>query len=176
MRIRQGTFSHLPDLDDDEIKAQIQYAIDNDWAVSIEYTDDPHPRNVYWEMWGLPMFDTKDPAAAFSEVKRCREAFPHHYIKVNAYNARYTKQTTALSFMVNRPDPEPGFTLDRTETNDRHLHYTMKAYAANQPHGERYGSTDGKSYGRTSDSGNTEAADQGGGNGKGDSGNGKGDD
>ena len=26
---------------------------------SVEFTDDPHPRNVYWEMWGLPMFDLK---------------------------------------------------------------------------------------------------------------------
>ena len=30
------------------------------WAMSIEYTDDPHPRNSYWEMWGLPVFDTKE--------------------------------------------------------------------------------------------------------------------
>ena len=28
--------------------------------VSVEYTDDPHPRNIYWEMWGMPMFDLKD--------------------------------------------------------------------------------------------------------------------
>ncbi len=35
IRIRQGTFSTLPELTDDEIKLQIQYCIDNDWAVSI---------------------------------------------------------------------------------------------------------------------------------------------
>ena len=52
----------LPELTDDEIKAQIQYCIDKNWAVSIEFTDDPHPRNAYWDMWGLPMFDTKDGA------------------------------------------------------------------------------------------------------------------
>ena len=62
MRITQGTFSYLPELTDDEIKAQIQYALDNDWPISIEFTDDPHPRNVYWEMWGLPMFDLTDAA------------------------------------------------------------------------------------------------------------------
>ena len=27
------------------------------WAVNIEFTDDPHPRNNFWEMWGLPMFN-----------------------------------------------------------------------------------------------------------------------
>jgi len=56
MRITQGTFSFLPELTDAEIKAQIQYAIDQGWACSVEYTDDPHPRNTYWEMYGLPMF------------------------------------------------------------------------------------------------------------------------
>ena len=45
MRITQGTFSFLPDLSDDEIRAQIDYAIEQGWAIGVEYTDDPHPRN-----------------------------------------------------------------------------------------------------------------------------------
>ena len=57
---------------------------------------------------------------------------------MNGYNARYTKQTTALSFIVNRPAEEPGFRLDRTELNDRHIAYTLHSYAAETPHGERY--------------------------------------
>ena len=144
MRIKQGTFSTLPDLTDDEIKAQIQYCIDQGWAVSVEYTDDPHPRNIYWELWGMPMFDTQDAAACFTEVTACREAYPNHYIKVNGYNARYTKQTIGLSFIVNRPKTEPGFRLDRTELNDRHIAYTMHSYAAETPHGTRYQDSDGK--------------------------------
>ena len=63
MRITQGTFSFLPDLTDEQIEAQIRYALDHGWAISIEYTDDPHPRNTYWEMWGLPMFDLDDDEA-----------------------------------------------------------------------------------------------------------------
>ena len=51
MRVTQGAFSFLPDLSDQQIHEQVQYCIDQNWAVSIEYTDDPHPRNVYWEMW-----------------------------------------------------------------------------------------------------------------------------
>jgi len=138
MRIRQGTFSHLADFTDDEIKAQIQYALDNEWPMSVEYTDDPHPRNVYWDMWDLPMFDVKDAAGIFMEVKKCREAFPNHYIKLTAYNPRYTKQTTALVVMVNRPPEEPGFRLERQESNDRVVRYTVSAYAASAPHGQRY--------------------------------------
>ncbi|PZS19535.1 MAG: ribulose bisphosphate carboxylase small subunit [Acidimicrobiales bacterium] len=138
MHVTQGTFSYLPELTDDEIKAQIQYAIDNGWAIAIELTDDPHPRNVYWEMWGLPMFEIEDAAGAFSEVKRCREAFPNQYVRVSAYDPRLHRQTTALAFIVNRPSEEPGFRIDRQETHDRQINYTLYPYSANQPVGERY--------------------------------------
>lgn len=140
MRVTQGTFSFLPDLTDDEIKAQLQYAIDNGWALSVEYTDDPHPRNSYWEMWDLPMFDVPDAAGAIFEVQRCREAFPNHYVKVTAYDPRHCRQTTAFDFLVQRPAQEPGFRLERTDVNDRRMQYRIHAYATDSPRGERYGS------------------------------------
>jgi ribulose-bisphosphate carboxylase small chain len=138
MRITQGTFSYLPDFTDDEIRAQIQYSVDQGWAVAVEYTDDPHPRNVLWEMWGLPMFDIADASAGMHEVTACRAAYPHHYIRVMAYDASLGRQTTALSFIVNRPAHEPGFRLDRQEAADRRIQYTLHSYAADQPAGERY--------------------------------------
>ena len=138
MRITQGTFSYLPDLTDEEIKAQIQYCLDNNWPVSVEYTDDPHPRNVYWEMWGLPLFDMKDSVAVMEEVQACRRAFPNQYIRVNGYDRSLGRQTTALSFIVNRPPEEPGFLLERTEGADRQIRYTIKSYAADKPAGKRY--------------------------------------
>ena len=138
MRITQGAFSFLPDLTDDEVRAQVQYAIDNGWAVSVEFTDDPHPRNSYWEMWGLPMFDMPDAAAVLYEVNQCREAYPNHYVKVNAYDARRCRQTTALDFIVQRPATEPGFQLIRQDVSDRQMKYTLHPYAAAKPHGERY--------------------------------------
>ena len=81
MRVTQGTFSFLPDLTDEQIRAQIEYALSRGWALSVEYTDDPHPRNTYWEMWGKPMFDLKDAAGVLAEVQACRHAFPNHYIE-----------------------------------------------------------------------------------------------
>jgi len=138
MRITQGTFSYLPDLTDDEIRAQVQYAIDRGWAVAVEFTDDPHPRNVLWEMWGLPMFGIADVAAAMHEVAECRTAYPGHYIRVSAYDASLGRQTTALSFIVNRPPAEPGFRLDRQETSDRRIRYSLHPYATDRPAGERY--------------------------------------
>lgn len=138
MHVTQGTFSYLPPLSDEEIRAQIQYAVDNGWAVAVEFTDDPHPRNVYWEMWGLPMFDLKDAAGAVQEVTRCREAFPNQYVRVSAYDSSYGRQTTALAFIVNRPSEEPGFRLDRQEGRDRSVRYTIHAYATETPKGKRY--------------------------------------
>jgi len=138
MHVTQGTFSYLPPLTDDEIRAQIQYGIDQDWAVAIEFTDDIHPRNVYWEMWGFPDFDAKDAAAGLFEVNRCREAYPNHYIRVTLYNPHLTKQTIGLQFIVNRPTNEPGFRLDRQESNDRVIRYTLQPYAVEKPHGDRY--------------------------------------
>ena len=138
MRITQGTFSYLPDHTDEEITHQIAYALDNGWPCSVEYTDDPHPRNSYWEMWGLPMFDLKDPAGVLMELNECRRTFPNHYVRLNAYDARYGRQTTALQFIVQRPANEPGFRLTREEAADRQVRYTMHAYATDRPEGERY--------------------------------------
>jgi ribulose-bisphosphate carboxylase small chain len=140
MRITQGTFSFLPDLTDEEIEAQIRYALANGWSISVEYTDDPHPRNSYWEMWNLPLFDlTPDEShLAMREVATCRERFPDHYIKLIAYDASYGRQTTALSFVVNRPAHEPGFRLERADRRDRTVDYRLHAYATDVPAGQRY--------------------------------------
>ena len=139
MRLTQGTFSYLPDLTDGEISAQARYALDRGWALAVEFTDDPHPRNVYWDMWGQPLFDAGDPATVVAEVNRCREAFPDQYIRLNAYDAGLGRQTTALSFIVNRPADEPGFRLERREGPGRTLGYTVSAYATDRPRGRRYG-------------------------------------
>jgi ribulose-bisphosphate carboxylase small chain len=144
MRITQGTFSYLPDLDADEIRAQVQYVIDQGWAVAVEFTDDPHPRNSLWEMWGLPMFDISDASAAMREVTACVTAWPDHYVRVCAYDPTLGRQTTALSFIVNRPAHEPGFRLDRQEASDRRIRYSLHAYSADRPSGERYGSRNGR--------------------------------
>lgn len=137
-RITQGQFSFLPDLTDEQILAQVKYALDQGWAVNVEYTDDPHPRNTYWEMHGLPMFDLRDPAGAMMEIKACRQTFPQHYIRVTAFDARRGWETPRMSFIVNRPANEPGFRLQRQEGPGRTIRYTTHAYASERPSGERY--------------------------------------
>jgi ribulose-bisphosphate carboxylase small chain len=138
MRLTQGAFSFLPDLTDDEIRAQIDYALRQGWACSVEFTDDPHPRNAYWDMWGPPMFDLKDAAGVMFEVDACRNAKPRHYVKVNAFDSTFGFETTRLSFIVGRPAGEPGFCLVRDDGTGRTIHYRVRPYADDRPAGERY--------------------------------------
>ena len=139
MKMTQGTFSFLPDLTDAEISQQIQYCLSKKWAVSVEFTDDPHPRNTYWEMWDLPMFDLKDPAGILLEVNACRKAYPSHYVRVSAFDNKRGVESVTLSFIVNRPKDEPGFRLVREEAQGRNIRYTVHSYATDNPEGERYG-------------------------------------
>ena len=137
-RVTQGQFSYLPDLTDKQILAQIEYALGRGWAVSVEYTDDPHPRNTYWEMYGNPMFDLKDPAAILLEINGCRKTFPNQYVRVNAFDSTHGWETPRMSYLVNRPKVEPGFALERQEIEGRSIRYTTRSYAAVKPEGERY--------------------------------------
>ena len=138
MRVTQGAFSFLPDLDDRQIAAQVEYCLRQGWAVSIEFTDDPHPRNTYWDMWGMPMFDLRDPVGVMQELKACRTAHPHVYVRVNAFDSTHGWETVRLSFLVQRPVDEPGFRLDRQEMQGRTIRYTLQAYSADHPVGRRY--------------------------------------
>ena len=138
MRITQGCFSFLPDLTDEQIRAQVDYCLGKDWAIGIEHTDDPHPRNTYWEMFGMPMFDLKDAAGVMMEVKNCRKAFPNHYIRLMAFDSTRGVESIAMSFIVNRPKDEPGFMLERQEMQGRSLRYTTRGYGADKPEGKRY--------------------------------------
>ncbi|MCA0239734.1 MAG: ribulose bisphosphate carboxylase small subunit [Proteobacteria bacterium] len=137
-RITQGQFSFLPDLSDEEIAQQIQYGLNKGYAWSVEYTDDPHPRNTYWEMFGLPMFDLRDAAGVLAEVNACRQTFPQHYVRLMAFDATRGVESIAMSFIVNRPDAEPGFGLQRQEVQGRTQRYTVRGYAAEAPESQRY--------------------------------------
>jgi ribulose-bisphosphate carboxylase small chain len=139
MRITQGTFSFLPELSDEQIIKQLDYALGQGWAVGIEYTDDPHPRNTFWEMYGNPMFDVSDAAGVMLELQQCRKTFPEHYIRVTAFDSSHGTESVVLSFIVNRPKVEPGFRLIRTEEPGRTLRYSIESYAVQRsPEGQRY--------------------------------------
>lgn len=138
-RITQGQFSFLPDLSDAEIALQVDYGLKRGYAWSVEYTDDPHPRNTYWEMYGQPMFDLQDAAGVLMELNACRKTFPSHYIRLMAFDSTRGVESIAMSFIVNRPATEPGFQLERQEGPGRTIRYTVRGYGTDKPEAERYG-------------------------------------
>ena len=139
MRLTQGCFSFLPDLTNEQIEKQVTYAMKQGWAMNVEWTDDPHPRNSYWELWGLPLFDVKDPASVMFELNEARKSCASGYIRINAFNASYGTESCAMSFIANRPANEPGFYLDRTESGGRNITYTIKSYSVQaNAEGSRY--------------------------------------
>ena len=126
MRITQGCFSFLPDLTDDQISAQVEYCLSRDWAIGIEFTDEPHPRNTFWEMWGNPMFDLKDAKGVMMEVEECRKAHPGKYIRINAFDDTRGFETVMMSFIINRPEIEPALDMVRTDVRGRIQSYSWR--------------------------------------------------
>ena len=124
MRITQGCFSFLPDLTDEQVTAQVEYCLEQGWAIGVEYTDEPHPRNTYWEMWGNPMFDLRDAKGVTMEIEECKKANPDTYIRLNAFDSTRGFETVRMSFIVNRPKDEPKLTMRRTEVDGRSIRYT----------------------------------------------------
>jgi ribulose-bisphosphate carboxylase small chain len=107
------------------LKNKLLTVFNKGWAMNVEWTDDPHPRNSYWELWGLPLFDIKDPASVMFELREARKSCAAGYIRINAFDASYGTESCVMSFIVNRPVNEPGFYLDRQEGPGRQiiLHY-----------------------------------------------------
>ena len=126
MRVTQGAFSFLPDLTEDRIAAQIEHAIGRGFALSVEHTRDPHPRNAYWEMWRRPMFGVRDAAPVLAEIRACRLANPDTYVKVNAFDSTRGWETVRLSFIVARPEIEPDFETSRREGPGRIVRYEIR--------------------------------------------------
>lgn len=129
MRITQGCFSFLPDLTDEQITAQVEYCLCKEWAIGLEYTYDPHPRNTYWEMWGNPMFDLRDAKGVMIELAECRKAHGESYIRINAFDSTRGFETVVMSFIVNRPAVEPTIHMRRTDVRSRTQSYSWDVQA-----------------------------------------------
>jgi ribulose-bisphosphate carboxylase small chain len=127
MRVTQGCFSFLPDLTDEQISAQVEYCLRNNWAIGIEHTDDVHPRNTYWDMWGNPMFDLRDAAGVMMELVACRKANADRYIRINAFDSTRGFETVRMSFIANRPKVEQVFEMTRREVRGRTVNIEIRS-------------------------------------------------
>lgn len=91
----------IPDPDDAQMLAKIDYAMRQGWFIVIEHSDDPDPRNSYWQTWGGAMFDPEDPAAILQEIQHCRATLANRHIRVHAHDR--LGRVVRMSFTVNRP-------------------------------------------------------------------------
>jgi len=98
--LKYETFSYLPPMSPDQIRAQIQYAISQGWNPGIEHVEPANSMNHYWYMWKLPFFGEQSVDRVLQEVEECRRAYPNHHIKLVAYD-NYA-QCQGLAFVVYR--------------------------------------------------------------------------
>jgi ribulose-bisphosphate carboxylase small chain len=116
-----------------EIALQIDYGLRKGYAWSVEYTDDPHPRNTYWEMYGNPMFDLKDAAGVMLELQGLPQDLPAALHPPDGLRLDARLESIAMSFIVNRPEREPGFSLVRQEVQGRRCATPCTATAPTSP-------------------------------------------
>jgi ribulose-bisphosphate carboxylase small chain len=74
------------------------------------------------------------------ELADCRRVYGDRYIRICGFDSSPGWESVRISFIVNRPEHEPGFDLKRQEAAGRNIRYSTHAYAADRPEGERYSS------------------------------------
>jgi ribulose-bisphosphate carboxylase small chain len=102
--MRLETFSYLPALSSAEVEAQVRSILHRDLVVAIEHTRNVDPRDHYWTLWGLPLFDVRAPSPVLAAIEECIRSNPGDYVRINGYDAR--RQGQVASFVVHRPAGE----------------------------------------------------------------------
>ncbi len=95
---KYGTFSYLPQMDEEQIRKQVKYIVDQGWNPAIEHTEPEFASSHYWYMWKLPMFGETDVDRILSEIELCKKANPGHHVRLIGYD-NY-KQTQGANMVV----------------------------------------------------------------------------
>ena len=98
--IKYETFSYLPALTAEEIRAQIQYIIAQGWNPAVEHVEPSGAARNYWFMWKLPMFGEQSVDVVLEELDACHREHPSHHIRLIGYD-NYT-QSQGTAFIVYR--------------------------------------------------------------------------
>ncbi len=93
--------TYLPRPDEAQVAKQITYLLDQGLVPAIEYARDPRPRDHYWSMWKLPLFEARDAADVQAEISSCTRAHPDSFIKLIGYDRQ--RQTRTVSLVVHQP-------------------------------------------------------------------------
>ena len=95
------TFSYLPQMNPEQVRRQIAYAIAQGWNPAIEHTEKGTlAKESFWYMWKLPMFGEQSVDAVLAEIESCHREFPDHMVRFVAYD-NYS-QSQGAAFVVYR--------------------------------------------------------------------------
>lgn len=107
MTLDPGQFARSVRHTDEQIQDQLGNCQRRGWALIIEHTGNPNPDNQYWDRWGIPIHDPECPQSVMLEITACRDAFPQHYIRVNACESGRGQALIRHTLLVHAPVAEP---------------------------------------------------------------------
>lgn len=93
---RFETFSYLPQLSDEALRAQVQYIVSKGWNPAIEHTEPENAFDHYWYMWKLPMFGETDVDRVLAEAAACKKAHPDNHVRLIGYDNYAQSQGTNM--------------------------------------------------------------------------------
>jgi len=80
------TFSYLPELTPEQIRAQVKYIVAKGWNAAIEHTEPQNATSHYWYMWKLPMFGETDVDRILAEAEACHKAHPKNHVRLIGFD------------------------------------------------------------------------------------------
>ena len=98
---RYETLSYLPPLTDSQIAKQVQYILDQGFIPAVEFSESSEPKQHYWTLWKLPLFQARSVQEVMNEVDACRSEYRDSYIRVVGFDN--VKQCQVLSFLIHKP-------------------------------------------------------------------------
>lgn len=94
------TFSYLPAMTTEQIRAQVDYIVKRGWNPAVEHTEPQNAFDHFWYMWKLPLFGEDDVTRILAEAEACHKANPDHHVRLIGYDN--FKQSQGASMVIYR--------------------------------------------------------------------------
>ncbi|MBK8337130.1 MAG: ribulose bisphosphate carboxylase small subunit [Sterolibacteriaceae bacterium] len=94
------TFSYLPAMTTEQIRAQVDYIVKRGWNPAVEHTEPQNAFDHFWYMWKLPLFGESDVTRILAEAEACHKANPDHHVRLIGYDN--FKQSQGASMVIYR--------------------------------------------------------------------------
>ncbi|MGB0721724.1 MAG: ribulose bisphosphate carboxylase small subunit [Gammaproteobacteria bacterium] len=97
------TFSYLPEMNDERIRAQVQNIVNKGWNPAIEHCEPENAMSNYWYMWKLPMFGETDVDTILAEAAACHAAHPNNHVRLIGFDNYAQSQGTNMVIFRGTP-------------------------------------------------------------------------